>query len=84
MVSLRTVAAAQKKRLASMIEEKKKVPEGNIKRANQAYQDELKNKIKLLSMIGGQVYKKISDKIRGIGGGGKQIEGSMKKKTTHN
>jgi hypothetical protein len=64
VVVLREVATAQKKRIKAYLEEKKSKSADKSSAENKKYQDELKSKIKLISMIGGNVYKKIVDKMK--------------------
>ena len=64
VVVLREVAAAEKKRIKAYLEEKKAKAADKTSAENKKYQDELKSKIKLISMIGGNVYKKIVDKLK--------------------
>jgi hypothetical protein len=58
------VAATQKKRIKTFLEEKKAKTADKTSAEHKKYQDELKSKIKLISMIGGNVYKKIVEKLK--------------------
>lgn len=57
-------AAKEAKRLEKFLEEKKKAQDPKNKKVTEKYQDEVKNKLKLINMIGGQVYRRIADRMK--------------------
>lgn len=54
----------QLKRYQKFLEDRAKQQESKSKKVVDRYQEEVKNKIKLVSMIGGQIYKRISDRVK--------------------
>lgn len=60
--SLTAVTPREKKRLESFLDQKKTQSSQNKKEA-EVYQEEIKKRLKLVTMIGGQIFKRISDRM---------------------
>jgi hypothetical protein len=59
---LTPLSTREKKRFDSFLEEKK-VQKAQNKKESEIYQEEIKKRLKLVTMIGGQIYKRISDRM---------------------
>lgn len=61
-LSVSAVTAREKKRIDSFLEQKK-TQSGQNKKEVEVYREEIKKRLKLVTMIGGQIFKRISDRI---------------------
>jgi hypothetical protein len=78
IIRIHSVALKEKKRLDTYIEDKRKQMDSKSKREVDRLQDEVKNRLKLISMVGGQVYWRIANRLKNKDNG--VTSGIMKKK----